>query len=118
MAAGVGAGLLALSAAWLIGAAALFLSWSSFGAPTKTEGLLRFRFNGDAKERDRISAIVQRHCASFRLSGLRSVGTEEDELIYDLDLRSERSATTLVNELKQAGVHAVSLLPSARVQGG
>lgn len=118
MAAGVGAGILALSAAWLIGSAALFLSWSSFGAPTQTEGLLRFRFSGDSEERDRISAIVGRHCASFRLSGLRSVGAEEDELIYDLDLRTERSATALVSELKQVGVQAVSLLPSARVQGG
>ena len=118
MAAGVGAGVLALSAAGTIGAAALFLSWSSFGAPTQTEGLLRFRFSGDAEQRERISDIVGRHCASFRLSGLRSVGTEEDELIYDLDLRSEQSADALVNELKQMGVQAVSLLPSARVQGG
>lgn len=118
MAAGVGAGMLALVAAGSIGGAALFLSWSSFGAPTQTEGLLRFRFSGDAEERERLSDIVSRHCASFQLSGLRSVGPEEEELIYDLDLRSERSATALVSELKLLGVRAVSLLPSARVQGG
>jgi hypothetical protein len=118
MAAGVDAGMLALCAAGCIGAAALFLSWSSFGAPTQTEGLLRFRFNGDGEGREQVSAIVGRHCASFRLSGLRSVGAEEEELIYDLDLRTERSATALVSDLKQAGVQAVSLLPSARVQGG
>ena len=118
MAAGVGAGLLALAAAAFIGAVAMFLSWGSFGAPSQTEGLLRFRFRGDETDRDRVSSIVGRHCASFRLSGLRSVGADEDELIYDLDLRSEGSATTLVKELKEVGVRAVSLLPSARVQGG
>ena len=118
MAAGVGAGMLALVSAAIIGAAALFLSWSSFGAPTQTEGLLRFRFSGTEEERDRISKIVGDHCASFRLSGLRSVSAEEDELIYDLDLRTERSATALVGELKRIGVRTVSLLPAARVQGG
>lgn len=118
MAAGVGAGMLALAAAGCIGAAALFLAWSSFGAPTQTEGLLRFRFSGDERERERIATIVGRHCATFRLSGLRSVGTDLDELIYDLDLKSETSATELVSELKRLGVQAVSLLPAARVQGG
>ena len=118
MAAGIGAGILALFAAGSIGAAALFLSWSSFGAPSQTEGLLRFRFSGDDEESERISAIVGRHCASFRLSALRSVGAEENEMTYDLDLRSEQSATALLSELKQFGVRAVSLLPTARVQGG
>ncbi len=118
MAAGVGAEVLALVAAVSIGAVALFLSWSSFGARSQAEGLLRFRFGGDAGERERIASIVGNHCSSFRLSGLRSVSGDEDELIYDLDLRHQDSGPALVSELKGAGVHAVSLLPAARVQGG
>ncbi len=118
MAAGVGAGMLALTSAGCIGAAALFLSWSSFGAPTQAEGLLRFRFGGSGEERKRIVGILKSHCASFRLSGVRSVSELEDELVYDLDLRGEDSGTALVGELKQLGVSAVSLMPAARVQGG
>ena len=118
MAAGVGAGMLALGSAGCIGAAALFLSWSSFGAPTQAEGLLRFRFGGDEDRRQRIAGILKSHCTSFRLSGVRSVSESEDELVYDLDLRSDDRGTVLVSELKQMGVSAVSLMPAARVQGG
>lgn len=118
MAAGVGAGMLALVSAGCIGAAALFLSWSSFGAPTRAEGLLRFRFSGSNEERTQISKILRSHCTSFRLSGVRSVSEVEDELVYDLDLRNDGSGTELVHELKRVQVTAVSLLPAARVQGG
>lgn len=119
MAAGVGAGVLALAAAGGIGAAALFLSWSSFGAPTQAESLLRFRFSGGSEEkRQEIAGILQSHCSSFQLSGMRSVSEIEDELVYDLDLRNAGRATALVGELKQVGVSMVSLLPAARVQGG
>lgn len=118
MAAGVGAGMLALVSVVCIGSVALFLSWSSFGARSQAEGLLRFRFAGDSRERERIAGIVGSHCSTFRLSGLRSVSAQEDELIYDLDLRHQNSGTALVSELKDAGVRAVSLLPAARVQGG
>lgn len=118
MAAGVGAGMLALVSAACIGAAALFLSWSSFGSPTQAEGLLRFRFGGDHDQKQRITGILKTHCASFRLSGMRSVTDLEDELVYDLDLRSDGSGPALVGELKRAGVSTVSLMPAARVQGG
>ena len=118
MAAGVGAGMLALVSAGGIGAAAFFLSWSSFGAPTQAESLLRFRFSGSNEMRKKIAVVLKSHCSSFRLSGLRSVSELEDELIYDLDLRRGGSGTALVSELKQLGVSMVSLLPAARVQGG
>ena len=118
MAAGVGAGVLALASAACIGAAALFLSWSSFGAPTQAEGLLRFRCSGDADERHKISEVLKKHCANFRLSGVRSVSEREDELVYDLDLRGDSRGPILVSELKHIGVSAISLMPAARVQGG
>ncbi len=118
MAAGVGAGVLALVSAAFIGAAAFFLSWTSFGAPTQAESLLRFRFSGGSGERSKIAGILKSHCTAFRMSGMRSVSESEDELVYDLDLRNPGSGTELVGELKQLGVAAVSLLPSARVQGG
>ncbi len=118
MAAGVGAGVLALVSAATIGAAALFLSWTSFGAPTMQEGLLRFRFSGDKTQREDLGKILSNYCSSFRLSGLRSVSENEDELVYDLDLKSDQAGADLVSDLKVAGVRAVSLLPAARVQGG
>ena len=118
MAAGVGAGVLALVSAGIIGAAAFFLCWSSFGAPTQAESLLRFRFSGGNEDRAAITTILKSHCSSFQLSGMRSVSESEDELVYDLDLRGDLSGPALVGELKRVGVAAVSLLPSARVQGG
>ena len=118
MASGTGTPLLALAAALAGGAAAMFLSWSRFGAPTQAEGLLRFRSANDDTERNRIVRVLKDHCSSFRLSGVRAVTESEDELVYDVDLKSAERGARVVDELKRLGANSVSLLPAARVQGG
>ncbi len=118
MAAGAGTPLLALAAALTCGAAAMFLSWGAFGAPTEAEGLLRFRFSSQQQEGDLVSAVLKAHCSNFRLSGVRTVSDDEDEFVYDVDLKKDELGATVVRELKSLGVHSISLLPAARVQGG
>ncbi len=118
MASGSGTPKLALAAALTCGAAALFLSWASFGAPNQAEGLLRMRASNSDEERDRITEVLARHCSNFQLSGIRSVSDDEYELVYDVDLRSHDVSERIVRELRGLGVHSISLLPAARVQAG
>ena len=81
MAAGSGTPEMAIAAALCGGAAALFLSWGSFGAPTQAEGLLRFRSSNDGDARDRIALVLKAHCANFSLIGVREV---TDKHVFDL----------------------------------
>ena len=131
MASGVGAGVLALTAAGSIGLAALFLEWTSFGAAELTDepseieegdlphdplGLLRFRYRGSADERNQLSEIVGRHTIEFRLSGINSNGEEEEELVYDLKLHDDKAAHHLISDLREVGASTVSLLPEGKPQ--
>ena len=118
MAAGAGTPMLSLAAALGCGGVALLLSWGAFGAPTEAEGLLRFRLSDEQQGEDRIAEILKKHCSNFRLSGVRAVSADEDEYLYDVDLRDSALGTAVVHELKELGVHSISLLPAARVQGG
>lgn len=120
MAAGAGQNGIALGGSLLIGAAALYLSWSAFGARGRAEGLLRFRFSGDAQRREAMASILGKHCSSFHLSGVRAMGEGDgEELLYDVSLRSEESGPRLVGELTDSGVaRAITLLPHAHVQEG
>ncbi len=118
MASGSGTPELALAAAVCGGAAASLLSWASFGAPTQAEGLLRFRSPNNAEWRDRVTVVLRAHCSNFRLSGVREVSCDEDEFVFDVDLKDEALGPEVVQRLKVLGAHSVSLLPAARVQGG
>jgi len=118
MASGSGTPMLAIAAAFSCGAAALFLSWGAFGAPTQAEGLLRLRSASNQQERELISVVLARYCSNFQLSGVRTVTENEDELVFDVDLKSHEKGEAVVRELKELGAHSISLLPAARVQGG
>lgn len=120
MAAGAGQILFAGLTTVLMCGGSLWLSWTDFGARSDAEGLLRFRFAGDETQRTAVNAALKKHSSSFRLSGARSGGAgSPEELVYDLDLRSENAASALLAELTSIeSVTAVTLLPRARVGEG
>lgn len=120
MAAGAGQLLYAGMATLLLVLVAFFLGATAFGSRVDAEGILRFRYHGSEEDRSTLTAIIRRHARHFQLTGARSAGTgEPEELIYDIDLRSDEASGALVRELADLEqVSAVTLLPSARVGEG
>lgn len=116
MAAGAGQIGLAAVATVVIGSAALYLNWMGFGTRSKAEGLLRFRFAGDAELRETVQQLLKQYSTSFELSAARMLGPDGvQELVYDINLRQTGAGDELVRDLATVqGVSGVSLLPAAR----
>ncbi|MEQ1570921.1 MAG: DUF4956 domain-containing protein, partial [Myxococcota bacterium] len=84
MAAGVGQTGVALVGASVVGGAAGFLTWTSFGSRYGEEGVLRLMFVGDEGGRRAITEVLTRHCRSFHLAAARmSRPGAPEELVYD-----------------------------------
>lgn len=116
MAIGTGNPLLGVLATLIIGLAGVTLDWSSYGSRSSADGMLRFRFQGDPAKREEVSEILRRHCRAFTLSAARVAAPGgPEELVYDVNLRSAKTAPDLVKDLTATGsVTSVSLLPLAR----
>jgi uncharacterized membrane protein YhiD involved in acid resistance len=93
------------------------LEATSYGSRVDAEGVLRFRYAGGEDQRSEVHAVLTRHARFFRLTGARSNGPEQpEELVYDIDLRSDDASVSLVRELGALQhVSAVTLLPTARI---
>ena len=120
MAAGAGQLLYAGISTVILVLVAFLLGATAFGSRVDAEGILRFRFHGPEEERAKVTAVIKRHASFFQLTGARSAGAgEPEELVYDVDLRTDEASGALVRELADiAVVSAVTLLPSARVGEG
>lgn len=120
MAAGAGQLFYAGLATLVLVGVAFFLGATAFGSRADAEGVLRFRYHGGEDDRSALTNVLRRHARFFQLTGARSAGTgEPEELVYDIDLRSDEASGALVRELADLEhVSAVTLLPSARVGEG
>lgn len=117
MAAGAGQLVIALGGSVLICSTAAYLHWISFGARLQEEGLLRFQFSGAADDKPQLDVILRKYCSGYKLSGVRTGSGTSEELIYDVDLKNERAASDLVQDLTRSGLAtSITLLPLARVQ--
>jgi uncharacterized membrane protein YhiD involved in acid resistance len=116
MAIGTGNLLIGAAASLIVSGVALTLDWTAFGSRSLAEGMLRFRFDGEADRREEVGLILMKHCRVFQLSAARVAAPGgPEELVYDINLRSARAADALLKELQATGcVTAVSLLPLAR----
>lgn len=120
MASGAGQLGFAAVATVLLVFAVYFLEATSYGSRVDAEGVLRFRYGGAEEERAAVDDILKRHARFYRLTGARSNGPNQpEELVYDVDLRSDLASAQLVRELSVIEhVTAVTLLPTARIGEG
>lgn len=111
---GLGLYVLAIPAAALVGATAIYLRWSSFGARSSTDGVLRVKFQREASAGQAIEEVLPRYCARWALALSKSAEGAEDR-IYDVSLRDPNRGDAMLRELMGlAGVNEVSLLNQAR----
>lgn len=114
MACGAGQLLFAAVVTAILGLATLWLDWTRFGTRSESDGILRFRYQGDDDGRMKAAELIRRHSKVFRLTGARAASAGgPEELVYDVDVQDGEA---LVRELvAMPGVSGVTLLPHARV---
>ncbi|HVW27825.1 MAG TPA: DUF4956 domain-containing protein [Polyangiaceae bacterium] len=101
---GVACGVQAFSVAILgtlaFSLAALYLSWSEFGARLQFDVVLRFQGPSDGEQGERVRAVLSRYCRKLSLIDLRSAGENVHEFAYHLKLNKVETEAALLRELE------------------
>jgi uncharacterized membrane protein YhiD involved in acid resistance len=92
-------------------AAAYYISWSSFGARSPFDAVLRLCVPSDSERQQPLRDLLRQHCRSFALVQLREAGDTRQEHVYHLRLVDAHSQPGLLRDLTAVrGVEEVSLL--------